>query len=108
MLGFTIERDWVAWSVLVADALDDTVAGAGGGVDDALLGSEPADELLDTGLVEGLGQLGLLLAGGVADDGSQVNDNIVLLDECPKVKGVRVGFPVLKISASFVRLESSL
>ena len=84
MFSFTIKGNWVAWSVLVADALDDAVAGAGGGVDDALLGSEPADELLDTGLVQGLGQLGLLLAGRVADDGGQVDNDVVFLDKCPK------------------------
>ena len=43
LLGLAIERSRVALGVLVADALDGAVAGAGRGVDDALLGTEPLD-----------------------------------------------------------------
>merc|ERR1712127_10849 len=81
LLGLAVQRSRVARGVLVADSLDGAVAGAGRGVDDALLGAEPLDQLFDAGLVQGQGHLGLLLAGGEADDGSQVNDDVMLLDK---------------------------
>ena len=81
LFGFTIKRDWIAWGILVADALDNTIAWASRGVDDTLLGTEPLDKLLNTSLIQSDGKLGLLFTSGIADNSGQVNDNIVLLDQ---------------------------
>ena len=60
LFGFTIKWDWVAWSILVADTLDNTVAWASWGVDDPLIGTKPLNKLLDTGLIQSDGKLWFL------------------------------------------------
>ena len=59
MFGFTIKRDGIAWSIFIADAFDNTIARTGGGVNDTLFWFHPFDQLFDTGLIEGKGQLRL-------------------------------------------------
>lgn len=81
LLGLTVEGDGVAGSVLGTDAFDDTVAGASRGVDDSLVGLEPFAKLFDTGLVQGSGELGLFFAGRVANNGGEMDDDVVALDE---------------------------
>ena len=59
MFGFTIKRNGIAWSVLIADAFDNTIARASGCIDDSLFWFHPFDQLFDTSLIEGEGQLRL-------------------------------------------------
>lgn len=81
LLGLTVEGDGVAGSVLSADAFNDTVAGASRSVDDSLVGLEPFAKLFDAGLVQGSGELGLFLAGRVANNGGEMDDDVVAFDQ---------------------------
>ena len=60
LFGFTIKWDWIAWGILVADALDNTVAWTSWGVDDPLIGTKPLNKLLNTGLIQSDGKLWFL------------------------------------------------
>ena len=60
LFGFAIEWHWVTWGILVADALDNTVAWASWGVDDTLIGTKPLNKLLNTSLIQSDSELWFL------------------------------------------------
>ena len=76
-LGFAVERDGGAGRLLVANVVGDrAVDAAGRGEEKLLVGLAVAEQVGGPVDVDRLGELGLFLAGGVADDGREMNDRI--------------------------------
>ena len=76
-LGLAVKRDRRSRRFFVADVIGDgAVDAAGGGEQEPGVGLAELEQVPGALDVDRLRELGLLLAGGIADDGGEVNDRL--------------------------------